>query len=144
MQHANDSLATVEVLHALAQGAIERLRKLPPPVVRVSGPLTSGGFGYERNLERFIIAQRRLREEGFTVFDYFEDNDDEAAIKELAVDWGMVMEHYHLPILETGLISAVYMMPGSETSNGATMEREYFVRQELPVREIPESWFEAP
>jgi hypothetical protein len=144
MEHENDSSAAIETLRVLAQGAIGRLRKLPQPVVRVSGPLTSGGFGYERNLERFIIAQRRLREEGFTVFDYFEDNDDEAAIKELAVDWGMVMEHYHLPILETGLISAVYMMPGSETSNGATMERKYFVRQELPVRVIPESWFEAP
>ena len=129
------------ILAELAAGAIDRLGQLTQPVVRVSGPLTSGGFGYERNLERFLVAQRNLREQGLTVFDYFEDNDDEEVIKTLNVDWGQVMQHYHMPILKTGLITTVYMMPKSAESNGATMEREYFERENLAVIEIPESWF---
>jgi hypothetical protein len=48
-----------QILKKLAGGAIERLGLLPQPVVRVSGPLTSGGFGYEENLRRFIIAQSK-------------------------------------------------------------------------------------
>jgi hypothetical protein len=38
-----------KVLKSLADDAISRLVELPPPVVRVSGPLTSGGYGYEEN-----------------------------------------------------------------------------------------------
>jgi len=129
------------ILQQLAAGAIKRLEVLPQPVVRVSGPLTSGGFGYEENLRRFIVAQQKLREQGKTVFDYFEDNDDEGTIKSLDVNWEEVMQCYHQPILETGLISAVYMMPRSEESNGATMERDYFERNGLDIVPIPEEWF---
>ncbi|MCA9358489.1 hypothetical protein KC902_04485 [Candidatus Kaiserbacteria bacterium] len=63
----------IDRLQALAEGAIERLRRLPQPVVRVSGPITSGGYGYEENVRRFVLAQQKLRELGYTVFDYFED-----------------------------------------------------------------------
>lgn len=38
----------IDRLQALAEGAIERLRRLPQPVVRVSGPITSGGATAER------------------------------------------------------------------------------------------------
>lgn len=87
------------VLRDLAGGAITRLKQLPPRVVRVSGPLTSGGFGYDENLRRFILAQEKLREAGYTVFDYFEGNHDERHIIPLQLPWQEVMEHYHLPIM---------------------------------------------
>tara|TARA_B100001989_G_scaffold247442_1_gene219652 strand:- start:1846 stop:2220 length:375 start_codon:yes stop_codon:yes gene_type:complete len=114
-----------EMMEEITTGAIERLKALPQPVVRVSGPITSGGFGYDENLKRFIRAQEILREKGFTVFDYFEDNDDEDVIKEHDLQ-EFVMEYYHQPILQTGLISAVYMMPKWEESGGATAERKHF------------------
>lgn len=131
-----------ETLGELAKGAIKRLESLPQPVVRVSGPLTSGGFGYDENLKRFVIAQQKLREQELTVYDYFEDNSDEEIIKSLGVSWQDVMNFYHQPILETGLIQAVYMMPKSEESNGAKMERDYFQNNNLEVNEIPSEWFE--
>lgn len=121
-------------------GAVERLKLLPQPVVRVSGPITSGGFGYEENLRRFIKAQQVLRDKGFTVFDYFEDNDDEAVIKTLDISWEKVMELYHDPILATGLISEVYMMPRWQESNGARWEHEHFVQNNLKVGDVPEEW----
>lgn len=130
-----------EILSELAKGAIKRLEQMPQPVVRVSGPITSGGFGYEENLRRFIKAQQLLRERGFTVFDYFEDNDDENVIKELKLVGNEVMDYYHHPILRTGLITAVYMMPRWEESGGARAEHEHFVSNNLKVELIPEEWF---
>lgn len=131
-----------EILSELAKGAIDRLRQLPQPVVRVSGPITTGGFGYDENLRRFVKAQQILREKGFTVFDYFEDNEDESVIKDLSLTGDEVMSHYHQPILKTGLITAVYMMPRWEESGGAKAEYEHFVSNNLKIEYIPEEWFD--
>ena len=130
-----------EILNELAVGAIKRLENLPQPVVRVSGPITSGGFGYDENIRRFILAQQALRDQGYTVFDYFEDNDDEDVIKRLDVTPGEVMNFYHQPILKTGLITTVYMMPRWEDSGGARAEHKHFVSNNLEVELIPEEWF---
>lgn len=130
-----------QILKKLAGGAIERLGLLPQPVVRVSGPLTSGGFGYEENLRRFIIAQSKLREQGFTVFDYFEGNHDERQIVPLALPWKEVMDHYHRPIMATGLLKTVYMMPLWEQSNGAKDEHEFALELGLEIKDIPQNWF---
>ena len=121
--------------------AIKRLQELPQPVVRVSGPLTSGGYGYEENLRRFKIAQEKLKNSGYTVFDYFEEPHNEALIVELDMRWQEVMEYYHRPIMETRLMSAVFMMPRWQESNGAKLEYEYAIRLGLEIEEIPEGWF---
>jgi hypothetical protein len=130
----------ITILQTLTDGAVARLKSLPQPVVRVSGPITTGGFGYEENLKRFVKAQRILHSKGFTVFDYFEDNDDEEVIKSLDLQ-AEVMEYYHKPILQTGLIKAVYMMPRWSESGGATAEREHFIKNQLEIVEIPEERF---
>lgn len=131
----------VEILKSLADGAIERLKKLPQPVVRVSGPLTSGGFGYEENLKRFLQAQEKLDSQGYAVFN-FENNYDEQQIAALNIsDWKEIMNHYHDPILSTGLIKTVFMMPKWRESNGATWEHERATELGLQIRTIPESWF---
>lgn len=96
------------VLQALAEAAISRLRALPQPVVRVCGPLTSGGFGYEENKRIFLVAEKVLKQKGFTVFDYFEGNDDEDHIAAMGLPWEEVMEDYHKPILESGLIETAF------------------------------------
>lgn len=128
-------------LHELADIAIARLRELPQPVVRVSGPLTSGGYGYEENHRRFLFAQAKLRDQGYTVFDYFEGHHDEAQIVELELPWEEVMEHYHHPIMATGLITTVFMMPKWRESNGATWEHQFAEELGLQIRPIPDSWF---
>ena len=132
---------TEKTLTTLAENAIKRLKRLPQPVVRVSGPLTSGGYGYEENLRRFITAQQKLRAMGMTVYDYFEDNDDEQVIKNLEIKGDEVIRLYHQPILETGLIGTVYMLPNWEDSEGAKAEYDHFVSNDLNVHFIPEEWF---
>lgn len=128
-------------LAQLAEGAVARLRELPQPVVRVSGPLTSGGYGYEENQRRFIIAQQKLRDEGLTVFDYFEGNHDERKIVTLELPWEVVMEYYHHPIMATKLITTVYMMPRWQESNGARWEHQFAESLGLTIKQIPETWF---
>ncbi|MEY2665298.1 MAG: hypothetical protein RLZZ480_403 [Candidatus Parcubacteria bacterium] len=133
-----------KILQNLAAAAIERLRALPQPVVRVSGPFTSGGYGKEENLRRFLLAQEKLREQGYTVFDYFDGHDDEIVIADLGFeDYNEVMEHYHRPIMATGLIETVFMMPKWRESNGATWEHEFATELGLKIRPIPDSWFEG-
>ena len=132
-----------DILKTLARGAIERLKVLPQPVVRVSGPLTSGGYGYDENRRRFIVAQEKLKEEGLTVFVYFEGNHDERQIVPLGLPWKEVMEHYHRPIMATGLLKTVYMMPKWEESNGAKDEHEFAIELGLEIKELTEGQFLA-
>jgi hypothetical protein len=111
-------------------------------VVRVSGPLTSGGYGYDVNLKRFLVAQETLRAKGYAVFDYFEGNHDERQIVALELPWEEVMEHYHRPIIASGLLGTVFMMPKWRESNGATWEHDFAKELGLKIRPIPDSWFE--
>jgi hypothetical protein len=142
----NEDMMSIEqkhdILKSLAEGAIERLNMLPQPVVRVSGPLTSGGYGYHENLRRFLIAQERLKGQGLAVFDYFEGNDDEQQIAPLELPWLEVMEYYHRPIMATGLLKTCYMMPRWQESNGAKYEHQFALELGLEIRDIPEEWFE--
>ena len=122
-------------------GAIERLKQMPRPVVRVSGPITaSERFSYEENIARFIKAQQVLRKRGLSVFDYVEDPHDEEVIKSLNASSDDVMQYYHDPILHSGLFSAVYMMPHWELSGGARQEHQHFLDNGLPIEHIPEEW----
>jgi hypothetical protein len=130
-----------ETLKKLAGGAIERLKQLPQPVVRLSGPLTTSAYGYEDNLRRFLKGQDILREKGYTVFDYFEGHDDEDVIQSLKLPWAEVMEHYHRPIMATGLITAAFFLPRWEKSNGAKAEYAYAQEFGLEIKEFPEEWF---
>ena len=130
-----------EILKKLAGGAIERLKQLPQPVVRLSGPLTTSAYGYDDNLRRFLKGQDILREKGYTVFDYFEGHNDEDVIKSLELPWAEVMKYYHRPIMATGLIKGSFFMPLWKESNGATAEHEYAEEFGLEIHEFPEEWF---
>lgn len=138
-----DTNEHARLLHSLANGAVARLKLLPAPVVRVCGPLTSGGYGYDENLRRFRVAEERLKHEGKTVFDYFANNSDELHIKDAGIPWELVMEHYHKPILSSGLIAKAYFMPKWQTSNGASWERDYIENfTAMQIAELGEEWFE--
>lgn len=117
-------MQTHKILNQLASRAIARLEALPQPVVRICGPLTSGGAGYEENLKRFERATSYLTEQGYTVFDYFAD-DDEEYLKELDIPWETIMEHYHKPILETELLTTAFFLPDWKSSRGASWEHDF-------------------
>lgn len=134
----------VEILRRLAQEDIARLEKLPQPIIRVIGPWTTGGFGYEENIKRFAKAETVLKEKGYTIVDYFES---EKTIKQLredgVLDPNVTMIEYHNPILESGYIKKAFVMPRSNESAGATHEIN-FIREHtnIELEDIPEEWLQ--
>lgn len=128
-----------KTLQDLALRTIESIKKLPQPVVRVCGPLTTGGFGYEENAKRLRDAEKILESKGFTVFKF---DASEAEIQGKNYPHADVMNYFHKPVLESGLIQEAYFLSGWNGSKGATWEHD-FVEQSvaMEVRDFPEDWF---
>lgn len=127
-----------ERISELAEAAILRLRKLPKPVVRICGPLTSGGNGYDANLALFKKAEQILIERGFTVFDYFTDNHDEEEICEMSLDWKTVMDLYHQPILAANILDTAFFLPDWQNSKGSCWEHDFITNHtKTKIREFP-------
>jgi hypothetical protein len=128
------------VLLKLAADTITNLGRLQQPVVRVCGPLTTGGKGYEENVRRLTRSEDILAEKGYTVFRF---GDAEESIKDKGFDHTAVMEFFHQPVLESGLIQQAFFLEGWQDSKGATWERE-FISHHTPIEivEFPEAWFQ--
>jgi hypothetical protein len=126
-------------LRALAERTVEQLRGMAQPIVRVCGPLTTGGKGYEENAARLVRAEEILEEKGYTVFRF---GDAEESIKDKGFSHAAVMEEFHQPVLESNLISEAFFLPEWEKSKGATWERD-FIRDHtsMKINEFPEEWF---
>ena len=127
-------------LGTLARETIERLRSMPQPIVRVCGPLTTGGFGYEENAKRIAAAEKILQAKGYTVFLF---GDAEESIKDSGYSHAAVMDLFHRPVLESGLISEAFFLKGWHESKGATIERQTCEEiGTIAITDFPEEWFE--
>lgn len=127
-----------ELLTQLAEREMEKLEALPQPIVRVCGPLTTGGFGYEENVRRLEQAEDILANKGMTVFLFA---DAEADIQGQNFDHAAIMDYFHKPILASGLIATTYFLSGWQDSQGATIERALARQYDIGIEEFPESWF---
>ena len=129
-----------ETLGTFAAREIERLRELPQPIVRVSGPLTCDGpEGYAANTARLAQAEAQLAASGETVYRF---GDAEAEIQDRGYAHADIMEHFHSPVLASGCIAAAYFLPRWEESTGARIERELCAQHGIAIREFPEAWFD--
>ncbi|MEK7538965.1 MAG: DUF4406 domain-containing protein [Patescibacteria group bacterium] len=111
-----------KLLKELAVKAIEELKHMPQPVVRVCGPMTTGGRGYEENVRMFEKAVAELRQGGYTVFDFAPY---EPELLQIKASHSAIMEDFHKPILQSGYITTAFFLPAWNESKGATWEREY-------------------
>lgn len=116
-------------LSLLAEQTMEKLKTLTPPIVRVDGPLTTGLLAYEENVRRFHRAEEVLIERGFSVFTF---DLGEAGIKDRGYSSEDILEFFHKPILQSGLIKQAYFLPHWEESQGATWERNY-MKEHTPI-----------
>ncbi|MBX9765144.1 hypothetical protein K2X83_00710 [Patescibacteria group bacterium] len=112
-------MASIEVFKGLVGEAIEEMKQLPPPLVRIAGPLRTGGDGYEINLQRLKTGEALLQSRGLTVFGY--SGKYAEAIK---AAYDLHFTHFHIPILKTGLISSIFFLPKWQESGGASYERK--------------------
>ncbi len=126
------------VLTELARSTIEQLANMPQPIVRVCGPLTTGGLGYEENARRLARAEAVLTEKGYTVFRF---GDAEASIQGKAFSHEVIMTVFHEPILVSGLIAEAFFLPHWNESKGATIERDLCATYSITIAEFPEEWF---
>ncbi|MBY0538931.1 hypothetical protein K2P56_00660 [Patescibacteria group bacterium] len=124
-------MASIEVFKALVGEAVEDMKKLPPPLVRIAGPLRTGGDGYETNLQRLKQGEALLRSRGLTVFGYTGKYAD--AIK---AAYDLHFEHFHIPILKTGLIQSIFFLPKWEESRGAAYERQLCTELGVSIGDI--------
>lgn len=107
-------------------------------VVRVCGPLTSGGFGYEINAERLSQATKKLISKGYSVWNY---ETSEKYIKPLNLKWETIMEDFHIPILRSGFIKKAFFIQNWESSNGAKVEYNQCRLLGIECELFPEEWF---
>ena len=127
-----------EILRALAEKTIQQLEDMSRPIVRVCGPLTTGGLGYEANAERLTKAEEILENKGMSVFKFGET---EAEIQGKGYSHAAIMEEFHRPILASGLIDDTYFLPDWSSSAGATIERDLARKYDIGIKEFPEVWF---
>jgi len=132
-------MSEVNILQTLAKETIKELKNLPKPIVRVCGPLTTGGFGYDRNAHRLELAEDILEKKGLTVFRFSES---EKEIKGKGYRHEEIMENWHESILSSDLIAETYFLPGWQDSKGATIERDLAEKYKIEIKEFPEEWFD--
>ena len=124
-------------LALLAEKTMEKLKLLAPPIVRVDGPLTTGPLSYEENVRRFHRAEKVLIQRGLSVFTF---DLGEAGIKDKGYTSDDIMEFFHKPILQSGLIQYAYFLPHWQESKGATWERNYIEQYtSIEIKEFPEN-----
>lgn len=129
----------VEDLKILAEREINRIEQMRQPVVRVCGPLTSGGpDNYENNARRLASAEKVLQSRGMTVWTFGEAEEE---IFGKNYDPDNIITYFHKPVFESGLIKEVYFLPRWNESNGAVQERKIADEAGLIIKEFPEEWF---
>lgn len=124
-------MGSIETFKALVGEATEELKVLPRPIARIAGPLRSGGEGLVINTRNFKIAEALLRSRGVTIFEY--GGKYAEAIK---AAYDLHFEHFHIPILRSGLIDSIYFLPKWETSNGASYERKLCAELGVGIKDI--------
>lgn len=130
-----------EILKELAKKEIEILKTAKQPLIRVIGPWTTGGFGYEENIRRFANAEKALKKRGYNIVDYFNSEETIKKLRVEGVSADLIMDAYHKPILESGYIRKAFVMPRSNESAGATWEINFIKEHtNTEIENVPEEW----
>jgi len=129
----------ISKLKLLAKREIQRVGKIPQPVVRVCGPLTCDGPDrYEYNAARLTKAEDILKSRGINVWTFGEAEEE---IFSKGYDAGNILTYFHKPVFESSLIKEAFFLPRWEESNGATLERKIAEETGVVIKEFPEGWF---
>lgn len=108
----------------LASIGLRILRRMPPPVGQVCGPISTGGVGtIEGNVRIFREAIAELERNGLNIFNQMPFESKLIEIKDREPEGDIaILEKFYRPIFESGIVRKLYFIPGWETSFGATWE----------------------
>ena len=146
-----NAIKMVKSFEEIADIAISVIETLSKPVVGVTLPITSGGYGLENNLKIAEKCVLKLHSVGFSVFNILPL---EFGIRPLKAGWKKKNEGYCMPILEITyrkifesmlleiFFSTLKYDPSSEPSFGAGWEDETLFNLNIPVLDFPSGWYE--
>lgn len=116
--------------------AFKVIKRMPPPVVQVCGPMTTGGKGtIEENFGVFRKSIRMLVERGENVFNQmlFQDSIQRMKAEDWYKDGNQILDEFYLPIFESGFIKTLYFIKGWDQSFGASWEHEQALRLGIKI-----------
>lgn len=125
--------------------ALRILDRMPPPIVLVAGPISTGGSGsIEENLHILSAAIDLVYSKGISVLDQNPFEDKMQELRESHNPDGSslpLLEAVHQKILESGKINKVYFLPDWQTSIGSKWEYEQCKRLRIKTEDFPQEWF---
>ena len=133
----HDGLSRAETYRDLFVIAECVLRKMPPPIGQVCGPISTGGAGsVEKNLKRFEEAIASLQQRGIEIFDQVPFEVPMQRIKsqrEFNNYDDLLLTDFYLPIFESKLVHKLYFLPDWQSSVGARWEHDQAQRLGLAI-----------
>lgn len=122
--------------------AFRVLERMPEPVFLVSGPISTGGLGDKMaNVARFHEIIGSLTGRGVNVFDQMPLEEHFWRIMETPYyrqNVDHLLETFYGTLLDSGLISGLYMIPGWQGSYGARWEHDRAVTNGLDITYLSE------
>jgi len=142
---AFEAVEKAESFGELVPIAISVLEFFEEPVTIVSGPISTGGFDSNRdlNIRAFVNAIRHLQAQRRSVFD---QTPFESALGRFAKQWAKtgghgycmpILNDFYGPLFRSGLITTVAFMNGWESSFGSQWERREARELGLKVEFLP-------
>jgi len=152
-EHAED----FEQLREAALRILERMALEEKDIVMISGPITTGGYGFEKNMKVFSRAIRLLIEDGrrggFLVFDQLPFQGAMSRImkgKKLdAIDFKIneypmtIIDDFYAYIIRAGRIRRMYSLPYSDESVGSLRERGLCLLASVKLVDYPRDLYRA-
>lgn len=134
------SIACAQSFHELLTIGIDLAKRLTPPAIQLSGPMTTGGLGtLESNVEFMRTATQSLIDQGHAVFDILIFHNTIMRLLAMRDDPGYpydLMEIFFRGMFASGHIHAVYFLPGWESSVGSRWERECVTQLGLAIVDL--------
>ena len=145
------SKLALEILTEMAQKA---KRSIPrKELAMILGPMKTGGKGsFDANIKRYDFAVQEIERENLTLIFNQAHKVFQAAIEKIFDDKKnfpngyeatTLINGYNKPLLESGLIDKIYLLPNRTDSLGTKLEFEIVLKEQIPTEEITEEWLKT-
>lgn len=122
------------------------IETIPKPVIGLSAPLTTGGYGLENNTKIIEQSIYKLESFGFNVFNFIPLS---IGLLPLIGDWNKNNKDYCMPVIEityrqifeSKMLEIIFSIPRKEPSIGAGRESEILFELGIPVLDFPMGWY---
>jgi len=119
-----------------------REKRLQSEIIMICGPMANGGLGLEANLERFRLAIKRAKKEGFLVFDQlpFQEVLNRTCPQKKNGNNVLILGGFYRPLFESRFFERAFFLPEWQTSFGARWEKSLLQQLRIPVEDVPAEW----